>query len=126
MAAAAAGDCRPQRASGTAHLRGYDCPSAATGSVAAAAAAAARRQQRGLSSGRDSSQGFFDRQWWLQLWGSDQQLQQQQQQARAAASFWFDLEGLLLLGEGSTGDAGAKLRGVVTELADHRAWNRHW
>lgn len=89
------------------------------------AAAAARGQQLGLSSGRGSNQGFFDRQWWLQLLGSGQQLQQQQQ-ARAAASFWFDLEGLLLLGEGSTGDAGAQLRGVVNELADHRAWNRHW
>jgi hypothetical protein len=90
------------------------------------------RQQPGFSSGRGSSEGtFFDRHGWLQLLGAGGQQQQQQQQqvsgARpATASFWFDLDGLLLLGEGSTGDAGAKLRGAVNELADHRAWNRHW
>jgi hypothetical protein len=101
--------------------------------AAAAASAAAERGTFPTSSSCSSSQGFFDRLWWSRLWGP-----QQQQQIGAAAvaaegrargaeqtrGYWFNLDALLLLGEGSTGDAGAVLRGAVNELADLRVWNR--
>jgi hypothetical protein len=81
------------------------------------------------SSSTSSSQGFFDKAWWLHLLG-----QQQDTAAAAAAavgspesaaargfSYWFDLDGLNLLGERSTGVAGAILQGAVQQLDGHRA-----
>ena len=80
------------------------------------------------SSSTSSSQGFFDKAWWLQLLG-----QQQDTAAAAAAagspetaaargfSYWFDLDGLNLLGERPTGVAGAILQGAVHQLDGHRA-----